>query len=217
MFTDRPLLSLKNVHKTYRMGEEQIAVLRGIDLNVHQGEFLVIKGAPGCGKSALLNVMSGIEGVSRGDMNVAGLCCTGVRDRSLLEGLVAFLCPFFSLDASLTIQEALNQPGLRRHMAVSRALEMAGINPEDNRRIEELSHTTRRRVGVARAIVGRPQLILADMSPPPWGVAPPLDALLRANQTLRCAVVVTTTDDVHVQDAIHFDMEEGRLHTPTLA
>ncbi len=212
-----PLLSLSCVEKSYIMNNTWVPVLNGIDLKVESGEFVVIQGEVGSGKSALLNILSGIERCSHGSMKLAGLPMMGAEeDQELVNSFVTFLSPVFSIDVRQTIRQAVNQPGLKTRVAPELCLELAGIAQNDNRRIEELDHGMRRRVGIARALLSRPKILLAEMSPPPWGVAPPLDVLLDANEELGCAVIATTEKDLRVAGSRKLSMIAGRIAKPSL-
>ncbi len=197
------------------MGAERVGVLNGIDLDIIEGEFLVIQGPAGSGKSALLNIMAGIEESSSGSVDFMGSPVNKADvGKTVISSLVTFLSPVFSLDVTLTIQEAIRQPGMVAQVDPELAMELAGLRALDNRPIKELDHETRRRVGTAIAFLSRPRVILADMSPPPWGVAPPLDSLEDANEELGCAVVITTTVEISVAGSRQLELANGRLKSP---
>ncbi|MFT7616553.1 MAG: putative ABC transport system ATP-binding protein [Planctomycetota bacterium] len=216
--TINPLLMLKSVEKSYAIGQRDVQVLRGVDLTVENGDFVVIQGQEGSGKSALLNILAGIERSSGGEVKIDGKAIEAdMSGLALLGSMVSFLSPVFCLDARMTIHETLTQHNLVKNLPTWQALELAGIEADDNRRICELDQEMRRKVGTARAFMARPRLILADLTPPPWGVPPSLESLEVANRKLGSAIVVASTQNVDIPQSRVFHLKGGKMAPTTLA
>lgn len=207
-----PLLLLKSIEKSYVIGESDFHVLKGVDLRVDSGDFIVIHGQDGAGKSALLNILAGIENSTSGAVEIDGQAVKPEeREHTFLGSDVSFLSPVFSLNSRLSIREAMHRPNLVQAISPQRALEMVGIQADDNRRIGQLDQETRRKIGTARALMARPRLILADLTPPPWGVAPTLESLVVANQKLGSAIIVTSTSQVEMPRARSYSLTDGKM------
>lgn len=216
--TATPLLMLSGIEKSYTIGKSSVCVLNGVDLTVDTGDFVVISGDEGPGQSALLNILAGIEKSSHGEVILEGQQLHAQDKRAhLLGSVVSFLSPVFSLVASLTIHETVNHPNLVKRIAPELALELAGIDTNDNRRIHQLDQESRRRVGTACAFIAKPKVLLADLTPPPWGVAPTLESLSVANQHLGSAVIATSRTNVGIPICRAYSLREGKIEAVKLA
>ncbi len=167
-----PVLQLKGVGKTYRRGNEQINVLVDLDFTLDAGEFVVVTGPSGAGKSTLLHVAGGLDAPDTGTVSVAGqdvwTMSAGARAAFRRRNL-GFVFQFFNLVPMLTAVENVSLPlvldGMRARTADARAeelLQRVGLGDRAGHRPAELSGGQMQRVAVARALVARPSLVLAD-------------------------------------------------------
>src|SRR6201991_3454154 len=167
-----PVLQLKGVDKTYRRGDEQVHVLVDFDFTLNAGEFVVVTGPSGAGKSTLLHVAGGLDAPDNGTVAVAGqdiwAQCTGRRAASRRRN-PGFVFQFFTLVPMLTGVENVSLPlvldGVPSRSADARAeelLQRVGLADRARHRPAELSGGQMQRVAVARALVARPSIILAD-------------------------------------------------------
>jgi ABC-type lipoprotein export system ATPase subunit len=167
-----PALQLKGVSKTYRRGEEQVRVLVDFDLTLDAGEFVVVTGPSGAGKSTLLHIAGGLDAPDTGAVSLAGhdvwTMSAGAR-AAFRRRNVGFVFQFFNLVPMLTAVENVSLPlvldGTSARLADSRAeelLERVGLGDRARHRPAELSGGQMQRVAVARALVAKPSIVLAD-------------------------------------------------------
>lgn len=167
-----PALHLDRVAKTYRLGDEQVHVLVDCDLTVRAGEFVVITGPSGAGKSTLLHVAGGLDAPDRGTVSVSGhdLWSMNGRARAAFRRRhLGFVFQFFNLVPMLSAVENVSLPlvldGTPARVADARGaelLERVGLAGRRDHRPAELSGGQMQRVAVARALVTRPSVLLAD-------------------------------------------------------
>ena len=151
-------------HIVKRYGEH--AVIHGIDLEIHDGEFIVFVGPSGCGKSTLLRMIAGLEDISAGELHIAGRLA---NDIAPAERGLAMVFQSYALYPHMTVYEnmafALGLAGHRKaevRAAVERAADILQITPLLQRKPKDLSGGQRQRVAIGRAIVRKPQLFLFD-------------------------------------------------------
>ena len=166
------LLTAKNVVKRYQMGDAEIEVLNGVDLELSAGERVAIVGRSGCGKSSLLHVLAGLDEADSGDIQMAGQSVTAADNeaRTALRGRdMGFvyqqhhLMPEFSALENVALPLRLN--GVGRKDAERRSFELlsrVGLEARVAHLPSELSGGERQRVAVARALVHQPKLVMAD-------------------------------------------------------
>jgi len=173
-----PVLEARGVTKTYRLGKQQIPVLRGVDLQIAQGEIVALLGASGAGKSTLLHVLGLLDPPTSGEVLFDGrpVHHLGVRERARLRhDHTGFVFQFYHLIPELT---ALQNVMLARMMSASvlqywaqrkaykqdaiAMLERVGLGQRLRHRPSELSGGERQRVAIARAMLAGPRVILAD-------------------------------------------------------
>jgi putative ABC transport system ATP-binding protein len=165
-------VELRGLAKVYMEGDTERVVLRGVDATIGRGEFVAIVGRSGTGKSTLLNLLSGIDEPTAGEVIVDGTVVTRLAEpaRTLFRRRrVGFIFQFFNLISTLTVEENLRLPleligrGDRDARAETTAL-LAEIGLADRARAfpDRLSGGEQQRVAVARALAHDPDLILAD-------------------------------------------------------
>ncbi|MGO9104255.1 MAG: ABC transporter ATP-binding protein [Mycobacterium sp.] len=171
-FSVPPVLQLKGADKTYRRGDEQVRVLVDFDFTLDAGEFGVVTGPSGAGKSTLLHIAGGLDTPDSGTIAVAGQdmwsMSAGARAAFRRRNL-GFVFQFFNLVPMLTAVQNVSLPlvldGMPARSADARAeelLERVGLGDRARHRPAELSGGQMQRVAVARALVARPSIILAD-------------------------------------------------------
>ncbi len=161
-------LQLEKVEKTYGSGEVAVQALKGIDLSVPAGQFVVILGPSGSGKTTLMNIVGGIEAPSAGSVEVAGRSLAGLNDRELTayrRDQVGFVFQFFNLVSSLTAFENVALVGelVGRDAEDSvAALRAVGLEERATHFPSAMSGGEQQRVAIARALVKKPALLLCD-------------------------------------------------------
>ncbi len=168
----QPLIIMRNLYKIYNPGMNEVHALDGLDLTIHQGEFVAIVGHSGSGKSTLMNMIGCLDVPSFGEYWLGGVNVGRLSDNELAvvrNELVGFVFQSFNLIAGLTAFENVELPlvyrgvnaAKRREMALA-ALGRVGLLDRMTHRPSEMSGGQQQRVAVARAIAGNPPLILAD-------------------------------------------------------
>ncbi len=166
------LVRTRDLHKTYRRGSESIEVLRGLDIEVGRGEFLALMGPSGSGKTTLLNLMGGLDRPTSGTLEIDGQRIDGLSDGQLAAWRsrhVGFVFQLYNLLPVLTAERNVELPLLltklskaRRREQVATALSLVGLSDRARHYPRQLSGGQEQRVGIARAIVTDPTLLLAD-------------------------------------------------------
>src|SRR5436853_5683666 len=161
------VFTARGVTKVYHMGEVDVHALRGIDLDLLAGEFVVLLGPSGSGKSTLLNILGGLDVPSAGSVSYQGRELTEVGDAELTRYRrqhVGFVFQFYNLIPSLTAYEnvALLTEIADHPMQPDEALAVVGLDDRKNHFPAELSGGEQQRVAIARAIAKRPDVLLCD-------------------------------------------------------
>lgn len=201
------LVELNGVSKSFTKGDETITPLDDVSLQIQQGEFVSLMGPSGTGKSTLLNLVSGIDRPDAGTITVDGIQVTGLSRTKLADWRAANLGYIFqthNLIPVLTAYENVELPTLlmklsssQRRQRVELALEAVGLSDRANHYPRELSGGQEQRVGIARAIVAHPKVVVADE---PTGsldteASEQIQVLLqRLNQELNITLLMVTHD-----------------------
>ena len=161
------LASLKNVTKEFPSGDGVIKVLKGVNLDVYKNEFVVVLGESGCGKSTMMNIVGGMDFLTDGTLLIEGKDFSHPTDDQLTQyrrEYIGFIFQSYNLMPNLTalenvqfIAELANDP-----MPAAEAIEKVGLSSRANNFPAQMSGGQQQRVSIARAIVKRPKLILAD-------------------------------------------------------
>jgi len=167
-----PLITLRGLTKDYLEGSRERQVLRGLDAEFGQGEFVAVRGRSGSGKTTLLNLIAGIDLPSSGEISIAGQELTAMSDRErtlFRRRHIGFVFQFFHLIPTLTVVENVALPaelaGVADGRASHQALDMlsqVGMHSWAEEYPDQLSGGEKQRVAVARALLLRPPIVLAD-------------------------------------------------------
>jgi putative ABC transport system ATP-binding protein len=196
----RAIFSLRGVDKIYQMGEVRVDALRSIDLDLYEGEFLVLLGASGSGKSSLLNILGGLDQPTRGSVHYLDWELTRASDDELTQFRrehVGFVFQFYNLIPSLSALEnvELVTEISASPMEATEALRRVGLDDRLFHFPAQLSGGEQQRVAIARAIAKRPDILLCDEPTGALDVAAGrlvLDVLAQANAELGAVTVVIT-------------------------
>ena len=170
--SNESLIRVKHVSRNFRRGSEDVHVLSGLDLEVKRGEFLALMGPSGSGKSTLLNLIGGLDRPSSGSIEVGEDRIDSLSDRQLAHwraNHVGFVFQFYNLLGTLNAERNVELPLLLTHLSkrkrmehVTTALKVVGLSHRHKHYPRTLSGGEQQRVGIARAIVSDPTLLLCD-------------------------------------------------------
>jgi putative ABC transport system ATP-binding protein len=170
--SEAPLVRIRDAHKSYTRGSERLDVLKGVSLDIPAGEFVALMGPSGSGKTTLLNLLGGIDSPTHGSIEVAGVSIGGLSGSALSRwraAHVGFVFQLYNLLPVLTAAKNVELPllltKLSRAERVKRAdiaLKVVGLADRAKHYPRQLSGGQEQRVGIARAIVTDPTLLLCD-------------------------------------------------------
>jgi len=218
---DQTVVEFKRVSKSYFRGEQEIPVLKDFNLFVPQGQFLAIMGPSGSGKTTILNLVAGLDRPTQGTIHAAGLSVSQQKEADLARWRarhIGFVFQFYNLIPVLTAAENVELPLLlskltrrERLKHVLAALGLVGLSDRIHHYPRQLSGGQEQRVGIARAIVSDPTILLADE---PTGnldrsAAQAIMSLLtRLHRELNKTILMVTHDPQaagYAQEILHFD------------
>jgi putative ABC transport system ATP-binding protein len=170
--TGKPVIRLENVHKTYDLGEIQVQALRGISLEVRQGEFVAVMGPSGSGKSTVMNILGCLDRPTRGHYYLDGVDVSGMSKTELARirnRKLGFVFQQFNLLSRTSALENVELPtvyaGIGPEERTKRAMESltrVGLADRAGHHPSQLSGGQQQRVAIARGLVNRPAILLAD-------------------------------------------------------
>ncbi|MGD9584835.1 MAG: ABC transporter ATP-binding protein [Lysobacterales bacterium] len=218
------MIVLSGIVKRYRMGEEEILALNGIDLNIGRNEYVALIGASGSGKSTLMNLLGCLDTPSAGHYLLNGRDISTLDDSELARirnREIGFVFQSFHLLPRMTVLQNVMQPLVYRGLPAAErerraraALDQVGLGDRLGHRPNQLSGGQRQRVAVARALVGEPSILLADE---PTGnldsrtsaeIMALFDRLHRQGQTV---IVVTHEPEIAAHCARTIRVSDGRI------
>ena len=167
-----PVIQVKDLYKIYRLGEEKVRALNGVDFVINRGEFCSIVGASGSGKSTLLNMLAGLEKPTKGEIVIAGEHIETKKENQLVKFRrehIGFIFQSYNLLPTLSAIENVALPltfqGIGRKARTKRAaqlLKLVGLSTHMKHKPTQMSGGQQQRVGMARALVVEPEIIFAD-------------------------------------------------------
>ena len=230
MSNDDVILQAEGIYKSYRMGQTQVRVLKGVDLSVKSGEFLAIVGASGSGKSTLLHILGALDTPEKGTVRFEGRDLSGYRAAALNKfrnKMVGFVFQFYHLLDELNVLENVFLPAMAsksvigwlgtRGAAKSRAAELLdelGLGHRAKHKPYQLSGGERQRTAIARALMNEPKILLADEptgnldSETGNGILNAFEKLNRAGQTI---VMVTHDQRIAQKAARIITLADGKI------
>lgn len=161
------LVEFKNVYKRYKMGEVVINAVDGISFKIEQGEFAIVVGASGAGKTTVLNILGGMDNCTEGEIIVRGKDISKFSDKQLIEYRrfdIGFVFQFYNLVHNLTAKENVELAAqiCKNPLDSKKALESVGLLDRKDNFPAQLSGGEQQRVSIARALAKRPGLLLCD-------------------------------------------------------
>jgi putative ABC transport system ATP-binding protein len=232
------IVSIQNATKDYHLGKVVVPALRGVSLEVQQGDFLSIAGPSGSGKTTLLNLIGCVDTPTGGRVEVAGKNTAELSERELTRlrlNTIGFIFQSFNLVGVLDVYRNVELPlllqgklsGAERKQRISSLLDRVGLKEHTRHRPNELSGGQRQRVAIARALVTRPSLVLADEPTANLDSITGqniLDLMKELNQTERTTFIFSTHDArvmAHASSLVRLAdgklAENGRTVTATAA
>jgi putative ABC transport system ATP-binding protein len=220
----RPVISLRQVVKEYRMGDTDVHALQGISLDIGQGDFVAIMGASGSGKSTLMNIVGCLDVPTRGHFWLDGVNVRTLDDDDLARirnRKIGFVFQSFNLlprmSAIANVELPLVYAGVRPHERrdrAARALEAVGLGERMDHYPSEMSGGQQQRAAVARAIVTNPALILADEPTGNLDTESSLDVMsvfAALHSQGRTVVLITHEEDIAAYTERVVKLRDGRI------
>jgi ABC-type lipoprotein export system ATPase subunit len=165
-------LAANDLSKTYKLGRRKLEVLKGVSLDIHEGEFVAITGASGSGKSTLLQLLGGLDKPTRGEIRFGETNLAKLSDRKLStfrRQTVGFVFQFFYLQPFLRLESNVAVPAMfartkraERRARAQELTEKVGLADRLRHYPKELSGGQMQRAAIARALFNRPKILLAD-------------------------------------------------------
>ena len=199
------MIELRDIHKTYFLGDASFPILQGVDLHIDRGELVALTGASGSGKSTLMNIMGCLDTPTQGSYRLVGEDVAKLGEDQLARvrnRRIGFIFQSFHLLPRQTALANVAQPlvyrGIapaQREAAARACLERVGLGHRVDHKPNEMSGGQRQRVAIARALVGRPHLLLADEPTGNLDAATGeriLDLLLTLHQRAATTIVMVT-------------------------
>jgi putative ABC transport system ATP-binding protein len=219
------VVQLESLEKTYRLGKLTVEALRGVSLNVRQGEFVVVMGPSGSGKTTLLNIIGTLDKPTSGRALIDGEDIAKMSDGQLTKlrrHKIGFIFQFHNLIPVLTAQENIQLPlltsGTKRAVAEERSnqlLAQVGLKDRARHLPDELSGGEQQRVAIARALVNHPRIILADEPTGDLDTKTGTEVVQIMHEMAKkenAAVIVVTHDPIIAEKADRLvEMRDGRI------
>ncbi|HNT23498.1 MAG TPA: ABC transporter ATP-binding protein [Anaerolineales bacterium] len=223
------LIHVRGLRRTYRRGQVQVDALRGVDLDIPTGAFVVVVGPSGSGKTTLLHLLGGIDRPTEGQICIAGQAIQGASEAELTRfrrDRIGFIFQFYNLLPSLNALDNVILPLLAKGWSWKKAnprgqamLQQVGLQARARHKPGELSGGEQQRVAIARALVVEPAVVLADE---PTGdldsvtAREVVDLMAGLNRNLGATFVIATHNLELCRHATHvFEMNDGRLVVST--
>ncbi len=218
------VMSLRDITREFQNGDIVTKVLKGVNLDVYEGEFLVLLGESGCGKSTLLNIIGGMDSATSGTFEYQGQDLSNATQQQLTDfrrDNIGFIFQSYNLMPNLTalqnlklIAELVEEP-----MDSDEALEIVGLADRKRNYPSQMSGGQQQRVSIARALVKRPKIILADEPTAALDYATSIEVLQVMEEVVRggtTMVMVTHNEEISRMADRIVRMRDGRMHEVTI-
>jgi putative ABC transport system ATP-binding protein len=219
------LISLKNLTRQYRSGDRTVHALDGISLEISRHEFVAVTGPSGCGKSTLIHLLAGLDHPTTGEIFVDGLALHSAKDTALTQfrrRQVGLVFQFFNLLPTMNVRENVALPLLLQGVSPAESEERAaeliglvGLTQRSDHFVHQLSGGEQQRTAIARALVHRPALLIADE---PTGnldshsAAVVMELLEKIGRdAMTTLIVVTHSDEVARAASRRIEMRDGKV------
>lgn len=221
----KTVIRVRDLYKIYRVGENKVRALNGVDFSIYKGELCAIVGTSGSGKSTLLNMLAGLEKPTKGEIVIAGEHMEDKSENQLVKFRrehIGFIFQSFNLLPTLSAVEnvalPLNFQGMAKSERIKRAeavLELVGLSGHKKHKPTQMSGGQQQRVGIARALVVNPEIIFADE---PTGnldsrTSGEVMKLMKGIVRQRSQTLVMVTHDDHLAEFADriFRISDGRI------
>ncbi len=219
------MIKLNNIHKSYEMGNNKLHVLKGIDLEIEQGEFVSIMGSSGSGKSTILNILGMLDNYDEGTYHLENKLIAGMSEKKaarLRNEMVGFVFQSFNL---ISFKNALENVALplyykgvnrkKRNLIAMDYLDKFGLKSWAEHMPNELSGGQKQRIAIARSLISKPKIILADE---PTGALDSttshevMQILKEINDDGITVIIVTHEHDIAAMTQKIVRLNDGRIH-----
>lgn len=204
-------LELKDIHKSYGEKENKVEVLKGIDVQIEKGEFVVLLGPSGSGKSTLLNIIGGIDSADEGDIIIDGSLLKNMSKKQLSRYRrehLGYIFQMYNLIPNLTVRENIETGAYlsKNPLDVDNLIKVLGLENHQNKLPNQLSGGQQQRTSIGRAIVKNPDVLLCDepTGALDYSTSKEIMKLIEeVNQTYYTTIILVTHNDAFKDMADH--------------
>lgn len=225
----KPVIALQQIEKSYGVGDARRQILFGLDLTIHEGEFVAIMGPSGCGKSTLLNIIGCLDSPDQGTYHLAGQDVSSLSADALanIRGkFLGFVFQGFNLLPRMNLRDNIalplryaSWPSAQRQARAESLLSAVGLAGAGDKRPSQLSGGQQQRVAIARALANEPAVILADEPTGNLDTATSLEVMAmfrQLHQQGRTLVLITHEPDIAAYASRLVRLKDGCVVSDTL-
>ena len=218
------VMELRDITREFQNGDVVTKVLKGVNLDVYEGEFLVLLGESGCGKSTLLNIIGGMDSATSGEFSYLGKDLSHATQQELTDfrrDTIGFIFQSYNLMPNLTALQNLKLIAelVKEPMDADEALEVVGLSDRKKNYPSQRSGGQQQRVSIARALVKNPKIILADEPTAALDYATSIEVLQVMEEIIKTGttmVMVTHNEEITRMADRVVRMRDGRMHEVTV-